>query len=62
MKTMKVLVTALGVAFALPIVAQSAEQAAQSPDEGAKPAKCLEAVVNPVTGFAFCGLCRKASA
>jgi hypothetical protein len=53
-KTLSTLVVALGVAFALPTVAQSAEQAAQSQDEGAKPAKCLEAVVNPVTGFAFC--------
>jgi hypothetical protein len=53
-KARKLFVTALSVAFALPIAAHATEQAAPSQDGGAKPAKCLEAVVNPVTGYAFC--------
>jgi hypothetical protein len=30
------------------------EESAQSEEKSAAPAKCLEAAVNPVTGFAFC--------
>lgn len=48
----------LGVTLWLPMAAQSEETAAQPAEEPAQsaeaPAKCLEAVVNPVTGFAFC--------
>jgi hypothetical protein len=40
-------VVALGVTMWLPTVAQSA-------DESVMPAKCLEAAVNPVTGYAYC--------
>lgn len=48
------LMVALAVTFALPVVAQSADEPAQSAEQPAAPGKCLEAVVNPVTGFAFC--------
>ena len=55
MKHIKTLVVALGVAmWLLPTVAQSEEQSAQSTEEPAAPAKCLEAAVNPVTGDAIC--------
>jgi hypothetical protein len=53
-KGLKALVVALGVTLWLPVVAQSAEQATQSAEKSGTPAKCLEAAVNPVTGFAFC--------
>jgi hypothetical protein len=54
-KHIKTLVVALGVAmWLLPTVAQSEEQSAQSTEEPAAPAKCLEAAVNPVTGDAIC--------
>lgn len=54
MKDLETLVVALGVTMWLPTIAQSAEQSAPSAGTSATPAKCLEAVVNPVTGFAFC--------
>jgi hypothetical protein len=53
-KNLSGLILVLGLTLALPAVAQAAEQAAQSQDGGAKPAKCLEAAVNPVTGYAVC--------
>jgi hypothetical protein len=46
-KDLKTLVVALGVTMWLPMVAQSAETSTT-------PAKCLEAAVNPVTGYAVC--------
>jgi hypothetical protein len=57
-KNLKTLIVALGVTL-LPMVAQSADTATQpaaapSKETSAAPAKCLEAVVNPVTGYAFC--------
>jgi hypothetical protein len=59
---LRTLIVALGVAMLLPVAAQSADTATQPADTtatkpgetAAAPAKCLEAVVNPVTGFAFC--------
>ncbi len=61
MKHLKTLVVVLGVTMSLPMLAHAEESAAQQaakPDQAAQgstaPAKCLEAVVNPVTGFAFC--------
>ena len=54
MKVLKTLVVALGVTMWLPMVAQSAEESAQTAEESAPPAKCLKAVVNPVTGHAIC--------
>ena len=61
MKVLKTLVVALGVTLWLPMTAQSAEnsvepaeKAAESAKTSATPVKCLEAVVNPVTGYAFC--------
>ncbi len=54
MKNLRTLAVALGVTLGLPAAALSAEQATQSAEQPATPAKCLEAVVNPVTGFAFC--------
>lgn len=61
MKALKTLVVALGVTLWLPMTAQSAEnsvepaeKAAESAKTSATPVKCLEAVVNPVTGYAFC--------
>jgi len=60
-KIFKTLVVALGVTLWLPLAAQAAEESAQSTEKQAPPsadstasAKCLEAVVNPVTGYAFC--------
>ena len=61
MKHLRTLIVALGVAMLLPVAAQSADTATQPSDttatqsaETPAPAKCLEAAVNPVTGFAFC--------
>lgn len=54
MKDLKTLVVALGVTMWLPMVAQSAETSSQSAETSATPAKCLEAAVNPVTGYAVC--------
>jgi hypothetical protein len=51
-KDLKTLIVALGVTMVLPMAARSA--ATQSAETSAAPAKCLEAVVNPVTGYAFC--------
>lgn len=54
-KYLKTLIVALGVTMVLPMAARSADKTAtQSADTSAAPAKCLEAVVNPVTGYAFC--------
>jgi hypothetical protein len=60
-KIFKTLTVALGVALWLPLVAQAAEESAPSAEEQAPPpadstasTKCLEAVVNPVTGYAIC--------
>ena len=61
MKALKTLVVALSVTLWLPMVAQAAEESAPSAEEQTPPAadatasaKCLEAVVNPVTGYAIC--------
>ena len=54
MKQIMTVVVALGVILWLPAAAQSADEPAQSAEQPAAPAKCLEAVVNPVTGYAFC--------
>ncbi len=65
MKFLRTLVVALGVTMWLPLAAQCAEDAVpaaenQASEEAAPPAavsaapKCLQAVVNPVTGFAIC--------
>ena len=61
MKVLKTLVVALGVTLWLPMAAQSAESAAEPAEKPAEsagtsatPVKCLEAVVNPVTDYAFC--------
>ena len=54
MKDISTLVVALGVTLWLPVAAQSAEQAAQSAEKSAATPKCLEAAVNPVTGYAVC--------
>lgn len=60
MTDLKTLVVALGVTLWLPVAARSetstqpAETPAPSAEQPAAPAKCLEAAVNPVTGFAVC--------
>jgi hypothetical protein len=54
LKTLKTLVVALGVTLWLPMATVHREESAQSEEKSAAPAKCLEAAVNPVTGFAFC--------
>ena len=61
MKVLKTLVVALGVKLWPPMAAQSAESAAEPAEKPAEsagtsatPVKCLEAVVNPVTDYAFC--------
>ena len=49
-KYLKTLIVALGVTMVLPMAARSADKTAtQSAETSAAPAKCLEAVVNPVT-------------
>lgn len=53
-KHLKTLVVALGVTTGLSMTAQSEEKPVQSEEKTAAPGKCLEATVNPVTGFAFC--------
>jgi hypothetical protein len=61
-KNLRTLIVVLGVTMLLPVAAQSADTATPPADTtaikpaetAAAPAKCLEAVVNPVTGFAFC--------
>ena len=54
MKRIGTLTVVLGLAICLPTTAKAAEQQPQSADQGVKPLKCLEAAVNPVTGFAVC--------
>jgi hypothetical protein len=54
LKTLTTLVVALGATLWQPMAAQCAEESAQAEEKSAPPAKCLEAAVNPVTGFAFC--------
>lgn len=61
MKTLRTLVVAMGAMLWLPLAAQAAEESAQPSEKSASPAetstapaKCLQAVVNPVTGFTFC--------
>jgi hypothetical protein len=59
-KRLKALVVASGALLCLTLAAQAASEA--SPDgaasseatEASAPPKCLQAVVNPVTGFAIC--------
>jgi hypothetical protein len=58
---LKTLAVALGVIMLLPALAQSAEEStkpaekpAKSAEGAAAPPKCLEAAVNPVTGYAIC--------
>ena len=53
-KIIGTLMVTLGLALCLLTTAKAADQQAQSADQGAKPAKCLEAAVNPVTGYAVC--------
>jgi hypothetical protein len=53
LKTLGTLVIALGIALGLHAAGLAADQAAQPADAG-KQAKCLEAAVNPVTGYAVC--------
>ena len=69
MTGLRTLIVALGITLWLPLAAQSAEEAvpsaeksdqaaedpAQSAEASAAP-KCLQAVVNPVTGFAILSL------
>lgn len=61
MKVLKTLVVALSVIALLPMAATSeekstppAEQSVPADKSAEAPAKCLKAVVNPVTGFAIC--------
>jgi hypothetical protein len=51
---LKTLVVALGVTLGLLVAAQAEDKPAASADEQAAPAKCLEALVNPVTGYTLC--------
>ena len=56
MKMVKAVMVALGVILWLPLAALAAEESEQTPPaaDATASAKCLEAVVNPVTGYAFC--------
>ncbi len=49
---LKTLVIALGVTVGLQLAAQAEDKPPPSAD--AAPAKCLEALVNPVTGYTLC--------
>jgi hypothetical protein len=54
-KGISTLAVALGAAVLwLPAAAEPADQPAQAGEGPATPAKCLEAAVNPVTGYTFC--------
>jgi hypothetical protein len=48
------LAIALGVTLWLPLAAYAADEPVPPAEAQAAPPKCLEAVVNPVTGFAIC--------
>jgi hypothetical protein len=50
----KTLVVALGAALYVPVHGEAGESANQPAEDAAVPEKCLEAAVNPVTGFAVC--------
>lgn len=61
MKVLRTLIVALSVTVLLPMAAHSeeksappAEQSAPSAEASAWQARCLKAVVNPVTGYAIC--------
>ena len=54
MSDLKTFVMVLAVTISLPGLAQAAEDSTKSPEASAAPATCQEAVVNPVTGYAFC--------
>ncbi len=54
MKHLKMLAIALGVTLWLPMAAQAEDKPAPSADAAPAPAKCLEALVNPVTGYTLC--------
>jgi len=51
---LKALAVACGVMLWLPTAAQSPDETGGTAQDTAKPAKCLEAAVNPVTGDAIC--------
>jgi hypothetical protein len=51
---LKTLVVALGVTIGLQLAAQAEDKPASSAGEHAAPVKCLEALVNPVTGYTLC--------
>jgi hypothetical protein len=51
---LKTLVVALGVTSGLLMAAQAEDKPVTSADAQAAPAKCLEALVNPVTGYTLC--------
>jgi hypothetical protein len=53
-KHISTLGTVLTLALGVSAAAYAADQAVQPADAGAKQAKCLEAAVNPVTGYAVC--------
>jgi hypothetical protein len=51
---LKTLVVALGVIVGLQLAAQAEDKLAAPADAQGAPAKCLEALVNPVTGYTLC--------
>ena len=53
MTGLRTLIVASGIMLWLPLAAQATEESAPSAEVSAAP-KCLQAVVNPVTGFAIC--------
>jgi hypothetical protein len=48
------LAVALGVTLWLPMAGYAADEAGPSAEPQEAPAKCLEALVNPVTGYTLC--------
>lgn len=54
MRHLKTLVVALGVTVGLQLAAEAEDTPPAPSAEAPVPAKCLEALVNPVTGYTLC--------
>jgi hypothetical protein len=50
----KLILIGLASSVCLPMATHAADNATETPGEQAAPPKCLEAAVNPVTGYAVC--------
>jgi hypothetical protein len=50
----KLILIGLAGSVCLPMATHAADNATETPSEQTAPPKCLEAAVNPVTGYAIC--------